>query len=74
MKEARRFSKVMESGNGIQDRCDACDRTASQAGCANGKLKRCGRCKVTMYCSAACSSKGWKEGKHKAVCFKAVDG
>lgn len=52
---------------GFDDRCDACDRTAVEAGCAVGRLKRCGRCKVAVYCSSACSRKDWKEGGHKAI-------
>jgi MYND finger len=32
------------------------------------KLKRCGGCQVTSYCSRECQAEHWKQGGHKAVC------
>jgi len=45
----------------LESSCAWCKRAASD-------LKRCGNCRVTLYCSAECQKKDWKEGKHKKTC------
>lgn len=69
-------TNVKEQLNEIKDgddRCDSCGRTGRQANCEGGKLKRCSRCRVGMYCSKECMTKDWKDGGHKKVCFQATN-
>lgn len=61
------FKKISASYvdyNNVDDRCDRCFKEFSRTG-----LKRCGRCKVARYCSAACQKLAWSFG-HNAVCEK----
>lgn len=69
--EAYRMCRDELGEGALRDRCDGCDRTASEARCPGGKLKQCGRCKVAIYCSKDCSRKDWK-ARHKALCFRAA--
>lgn len=68
------WKQELKSRCKMDDRCDACNRTAIEAGRSSGKLMRCSRCKVAMYCSEACSKKDWKQGRHRTVCFNAAEG
>ena len=43
--------------------CEHCGLSAVQIG---GKLKKCGRCKIAVYCSENCQQKSWKT--HKQMC------
>jgi len=45
--------------------CYECGKEAS----SDLKLKRCTRCKYTLYCSLTCQKKGWSQG-HKDECLE----
>lgn len=70
----REVRKNFRGRTTMPDRCDFCDRMGKETGCPKGNLKRCGRCKVAMYCSPECSKSDWKEGKHKLACFDVAKG
>jgi hypothetical protein len=44
--------------------CDVCGATHGRD--ADGRLKKCARCKLTWYCSAACQKKAWST--HRSKC------
>jgi len=46
--------------------------TCSNCGQAVEKLKRCGRCYVTLYCGRECQKEHWKKGGHKDKCEEGV--
>ena len=33
-----------------------------------GNIKKCARCKMSVYCSKECLAHDWKESKHKLAC------
>jgi len=52
---------------GVQ--CDCCEKYRKED-LGEEDLRRCGRCKMAFYCSAACQQKAWKEQGHRLVCRK----
>lgn len=51
------------------DECGGCQKPRSHLGGA--RFKRCGGCRITVYCSTACQTAHWQNG-HKQVCKKAT--
>lgn len=52
------------------DICANCGQTESKLGI---KMKVCGRCKSSAFCSKECQTEGWKR-YHKADCNNTVEG
>lgn len=52
----------------------AAKRAASCANCGKvvEKMKRCGRCRVTLYCGKECQKEHWTKGGHKKRCEEGV--
>ena len=46
---------------GCNNKCDHCDKEGN-----DNSLRKCGQCKVTMYCDRTCQTLHWK--KHKVAC------
>ena len=60
-------ANVRGSASKLREVCSYCGADA-----AKGQMKRCARCKVTMYCDANCQKLDWKE-THKHVCREPED-
>jgi hypothetical protein len=61
--EQKRVEKVVETRASEHDP-DAC-RVCKRKGIA---LKKCGKCKMKLYCSRECQIKDWE--KHKLICVE----
>jgi len=48
--------------------CECCEESRKYLG--EGRLLRCGRCKMAYYCSVDCQHKAWREQGHRLVCRK----
>jgi hypothetical protein len=44
--------------------CFVCKARASP----NARLRCCGKCRSTLYCSEACQQNDWKQHGHKKIC------
>ena len=57
------------SGRAASERvCSMCGGPPSASHGGLAKLKACGRCRSTRYCSQECQRMHWGEGGHKAAC------
>ncbi|KAF7323510.1 MYND-type domain-containing protein [Mycena kentingensis (nom. inval.)] len=50
------------------ERVGVCGNPACLRKCAKADLRRCGTCKVSLYCSKACQRADWKDGDHRGIC------
>ena len=50
--------------------CEHCGLSEAQV---DGKLKKCGRCKIAVYCSKSCQGKSWKTHKQMCEFYRRVD-
>ena len=50
--------------------CEHCGLSEVQV---DGKLKKCGRCKIAVYCSKSCQEKSWKTHKQMCEFYRRVD-
>ncbi|KAI9034539.1 hypothetical protein DFJ74DRAFT_649825 [Hyaloraphidium curvatum] len=51
-----------------EETCDRCRKPAPES----GPLRRCARCRVTLYCGPECQRDAWRDG-HKDVCVEVRD-
>ncbi|KAL1965111.1 hypothetical protein VTN77DRAFT_6024 [Rasamsonia byssochlamydoides] len=56
------------SGPGAIRTCRRCKKREPSNPSPDQKLKRCSRCRSSLYCSRACQRADWKTGGHKRYC------
>jgi splicing suppressor protein 51 len=49
--------------------CSRCKKPEPSNAAPDQKLKRCSRCRSSLYCSRACQRADWKTGGHKRHCM-----
>jgi splicing suppressor protein 51 len=49
--------------------CTHCKKREPSGPLPAQKLKRCSRCRTSLYCSRACQRADWKNGGHKKTCM-----